>query len=105
MMAMSAVENPAGRISGLGKLAGPAKLIPGGNFAMRAVLTSYYNTVRGLLTSPSTLRWLRKGLTSRDPEAKAAARAELSAALQRGGARGAGIGQGINQWAGGQDQQ
>ena len=105
MMAMSAVENPAGRISGLGKLAGPAKLIPGGNFAMRAVLTSYYNTVRGLLTSPSTLRWLRKGLTSRDPEAKAAARAELSAALQRGGARGAGVGQGINQWAGGQDQQ
>jgi hypothetical protein len=105
MMAQAAVENPAGRISGLGKLAGPAKLIPGSNFAMRAGLTAYYNTVRGLLTSPSTLRWLRKGLTSRDPEAKAAARAELRAALQRGGAQGAMIGQGINQWAGGENQQ
>jgi hypothetical protein len=51
------------------------------------------------------LRWLRKGLTSRDPEAKAAARAELRAALQRGGAQGAMIGQGINQWAGGENQQ
>ena len=92
MMAQSAVENPAGRISGLGKLAGPAKLIPGGNFAMRAVLTSYYNTVRGLLTSPSTLRWLRKGLTSRDPEAKAAARAELRLPCSGAGRKGPGSG-------------
>jgi hypothetical protein len=89
MMAQSAVENPFGRASGLGKLAGPAKLVPGANFGMRAGLTAYYNGVRGLLTSPSTLRWLRKGLMSRDPQAKEAARAELRAHLQRGGAMGA----------------
>jgi hypothetical protein len=89
IMAQSAVENPWGRASGLGKLAGPAKLVPGANFGARAALTAYYNTVRGVLTSPSTLRWLRKGLTSRDPQAKEAARAELRAHLQRGGAMGA----------------
>jgi hypothetical protein len=89
IMAQAAVENPFGRASGLGKLAGPAKLLPGANFGARAALTAYYNGVRGLLTSPSTLRWLRKGLTSRDPQAKETARAELRAHLQRGGAMGA----------------
>lgn len=93
MMAQSAVENPFGR-TGLGKVAGPMKLVPGANFGARAAMTAYYNTVRGVLTSPSTLRWLRKGLTSRDPQAKEAARAELQAALQRGGAMGAGVGEG-----------
>lgn len=93
MMAQSAVENPWGR-TGLGRVAGPVKMVPGANFGARAAMTAYYNMVRGVLTSPSTLRWLRKGLTSRDPQAKEAARAELSAALQRGGARGAGLGEG-----------
>jgi len=97
MMAQSAVENPFGRASGLGKLAGPAKLVPGANSAARAALTAYYNGVRALLTSPSTLRWLRKGLTSRDPQAKEAARAELRAALQRGGAMGASAGEAVEQ--------
>jgi hypothetical protein len=105
MMAQSAVENPWGRIGGIGKLAGPAKIIPGANFAARSALTVYYNMVRGLLTSPSTLRWLQKGLTSHDPAAKEAARTELRAALQRSGARGAGVGQGINQWANGQNSE
>jgi hypothetical protein len=95
MMAQSAVENPFGRASGLGKLAGPVKMVPGANFGARAALTAYYNTVRGVLTSPSTLRWLRKGLTSRDPQAVEAARAELQAALQKGGAMGAGAGEGV----------
>lgn len=95
MMAQSAVENPFGRIGGIGKLAGPAKLVPGANFGARAAMSAYYNTVRSVLTSPSTLRWLRKGLTSRDLEAKAVARAELRAALQKGGAAGAGFGEGI----------
>ena len=95
MMAQSAVENPFGRASGLGKLAGPMKVVPGANFGARAALTAYYNTVRSVLTSPSTLRWLRKGLTSRDPQAVEAARAELQAALQKGGAMGAGTGEGI----------
>jgi hypothetical protein len=93
IMAQSAVENPFGRASGLGKLAGPMKILPGANFGARAALTAYYNGVRGLLTSPSTLRWLRKGLTSRDPQAKEAARAELRAHLQRGGAMGASAGE------------
>jgi len=97
MMAQSAVENPFGRASGLGKLAGPAKLIPGANAGARAALTAYYNGVRALLTSPSTLRWLRKGLTSRDPQAKEAARAELRAALQRGGAMGASAAEAVEQ--------
>jgi hypothetical protein len=95
MMAQSAVENPFGRASGLGKLAGPAKMLPFANFGARAALSAYYNTVRGVLTSPSTLRWLRQGLNSSDPEAKAAARAELLKALQRGGVVGAGVAQGV----------
>lgn len=94
MMAQSAVENPFGRASGLGKVAGPMKIVPGANFGARAALSAYYNTVKGVLTSPSTLRWLRKGLTSRDPQARDAARAELQAALQKGGAIGAGAGEG-----------
>ena len=98
MMAQSAVENPFGRASGLGKVAGPMKIVPGANFGARAALTAYYNMVRGVLTSPSTLRWLRKGLTSRDPQAKEAARAELMAALQKGGAIGAGAGEGVAGW-------
>src|SRR5229473_2277969 len=96
MMAQSAVENPWGR-TGLGRAAGPLKIIPGMNALARATLTAYYNGVRGLLTSPSTLRWLRKGLTSRDPQAKEAARAELRAALQRGGAMGASAGEAVEQ--------
>jgi hypothetical protein len=94
IMAQSAVENPFGRASGLGKLAGPAKLLPGANFGARAALTAYYNTIRGVLTSPSTLRWLRKGLRSRDPADRETARRELFAALQKGGAMGAGAGRG-----------
>jgi hypothetical protein len=90
MMAQAAVENPFGRASGLGKLAGPAKLIPFANFGARAALTAYYNGVRALLTSPSTLRWLRKGLQSRDPAERASARAAIASAAQRGGAMGAG---------------
>ena len=100
MMAQSAVENPFGRASGMGKLAGPMKVVPGANFGMRAGLTAYYNTVRGVLTSPSTLRWLRKGLKSRDPVERENARAELRAALQKGGAMGAVVGQGMEQFSG-----
>jgi hypothetical protein len=89
MMAQSAVENPFGRVSGLGKLAGPVKMVPFANFSARAALTAYYNTVRALLTSPSTLRWLRNGLRSRDPVDREAVRAEFSRVMQRGGAMGA----------------
>ena len=98
IMAQEAVENPFGRASGLGRVAGPIKVVPGANFGMRAALTAYYNTVRGVLTSPSTLRWLRKGLNSRDPVEKEAARAELRAAVQRGGAIGATTGEGMGQY-------
>jgi len=94
IMAQAAVENPFGR-SGLGKLAGPVKVLPGANFGARAALTAYYNTIRGVLTSPSTLRWLRKGLKSRDPVERETARQELFAALQKGGAMGAATGQAL----------
>jgi hypothetical protein len=104
MMAQSAVENPFGRASGLGKLAGPMKMLPGANFGARAALTAYYNTVRGLLTSPSTLRWLRKGLQSRDPAARESARAELQAALQKGGAMGSATGSSLHQYSQQPDQ-
>lgn len=100
MMAQAAVENPYGRASGLGKLAKPMKVVPFANFGMRAALTAYYNTVRGVLTSPSTLRWLRKGLQSRDSVERESARAELRAAIQRGGAMGAGAGELIEQGSG-----
>jgi hypothetical protein len=98
MMAQAAVEHPFGQITGLGKLAGPIKIAPGANFAARAGLTAFYNTIRGVLTSPSTLRWLRKGLQSRDPAEREAAREGLKAALQRGGAMGAAMGQGVGDW-------
>ncbi len=104
IMAQSAVENPLGRASGLGKLAGPAKVLPGVNFGARAALTAYYNMVRGLLTSPSTLRWLRKGLQSRDPAARENARAELQAALQKGGAMGSATGSSLHQYSQQPDQ-
>jgi hypothetical protein len=104
MMTRAAVEHPQGQAKALGELAGPMKWALSAP-VLRAMLSTYFTGVRKLATSPSTLRWLRKGLTSRDPEAKAVARGELRAALQRGGARGAGIGQGINQWAGGENQQ
>jgi len=79
-------------------MAGPVKAIPAANFVARATLTAYYNFVHGLITSPSTLRWLMKGFNSRDPIEKAAARAEFRAALQKGGAMGAGVGAAANQW-------
>lgn len=97
MMAQSAVENPLGR-SGLGRVAGPAKMVPGLNFGLRAGMTAYYNTVRGVLTSPSTLRWLKKGLQSRDPVEREAARAELRASIQRGGSMGAMTGVGMGNY-------
>ena len=104
MMTRAAVEHPQGQAKALGEIAGPMKWALSAP-VLRAMLSTYFTGVRKLATSPSTLRWLRKGLTSRDPEAKATARAELRAALQRGGAQGAMIGQGINQWAGGENQQ
>jgi len=100
MMTRAAVEHPQGQAKALGEITGPMKWVLSAP-VLRSMLSTYFTGVRKLATSPSTLRWLRKGLTSRDPQAKEAARAELRAALQRGGAVGAGIGQGINQWAGG----
>jgi len=95
------VENPIGAISKTGGLLKPLGAIPiigqATEAGARGLLTAYYNLMRGLLTSPSTLRWLRKGLTSRDPQAKEAARTELRAALQRGGAMGASAGEAVEQ--------
>ncbi len=92
LMGTNIVEHPIGAATGLGKLAGPAKMIPGANMAARMTLGNFYATVRKLATSPSTLRWLEKGLTSSDPAARAATRAELHKLMQQSGAAGAGIG-------------
>jgi hypothetical protein len=101
-MAVSAVENPFGRISGLGKLAGPIKVFPGANFGARATLGKFYKLIHELTTSPSTLRYLQKGFQSRSPEERQAARDMLKAHLQRGGAVGAGAGEATYQGGTGQ---
>jgi hypothetical protein len=88
-------ENPLGAASGLGKLAGPAKLIPGANMGARKLLGDYYAFVRHIATSPTTLRWLEKGLTSADPAGRAEARAALRQIARQAGAAGAGTGAGL----------
>lgn len=88
MMTRSAVEHPAGQAKILNDIAGPMKWALS-TPVLRAGLSTYFTGVRKLATSPSTLRWLRKGLTSRDPAERESARAELKAYLQRGGAMGA----------------
>jgi hypothetical protein len=92
LMGTNIVEHPIGAATGLGKLAGPTKMLPGANLAARSALGTYYGTIRKLATSPTTLRWLEKGLTSPDPAGRAEARAALRQLAQRSGAAGAGIG-------------
>lgn len=88
MMTRSAVEHPIGQAKVLNDIAGPMKWALA-TPVLRAGLSTYFTGVRKLATSPSTLRWLRKGLQSRDPAERESARAELKAYLQRGGAMGA----------------
>lgn len=85
-------EHPIGAATGLGKLAGPAKALPGANAAARSMLGAYYGLVRHIATSPTTLRWLEKGLESTDPAARAAARQALQEFMAKTGRMGAGAG-------------
>lgn len=95
LMGTNIVEHPIGAATGLGKLAGPAKMLPGANLAARSALGSYYAMIRKISTSPTTLRWLEKGLTSSDPAGREEARAALRALAAKSGAIGAGTGAGL----------
>jgi hypothetical protein len=102
MSAVSKVEHPwshiLGRGGGISKLlTAPTKVIPGADFAGRALLTKYYALITKLATSPAMLRWLERGLSG-SPEEKAMVRAAISKVLQRDGAVGAGAGQGAYQY-------
>jgi hypothetical protein len=97
MSAMSKVENPLTQIPGA---KGVVKMIPGANPAARATLGKYYAMVTKLMTSPTTLRWLEKGLTKGTPEEQEAMRNILRAHLQKGAAMGAGAGEAAYQGSG-----
>lgn len=97
MSAMSKVENP---VSGVPGVKGAMKLIPGLNPAARATKGKYYALVTQLMTSPSTLRWIEKGLTKGTPEEREAVRNILRAHLQKGAAMGAGAGEAVYQGSG-----
>lgn len=92
LMAQNIVEHPLGSATGFGKLAGPAKMIPGSTLTSGALLAKYYKLIRKISTSPTTLRWLEKGLTSSDPAGRTEARAALRQLAQQSGAIGAGAG-------------
>lgn len=97
MSAMAKIENPTTKMPGL---RGAAKLIPGLNPAARAVHGKYYQLVTQLMTSPTTLRWIEKGLTKGTAEEQAAVREILRKHLQKGAAMGAGGGEAVYQGSG-----
>ena len=97
MSAMSKVENP---VSGVPGVKGAMKLIPGLNPAARAGRGKFYALITDLMTSPSTLRWIEKGLTKGSPEEQEAVRNILRAHLQKGAAMGAGAGEAAYQGSG-----
>ena len=97
MMATAKVEHPMTNIPGL---RGAVKLVPGLAPMARSVHTKYYELVTNLMTSPSTLRWIEKGLTSGNAEEQVAVREILRKHLQKGGAMGAGAGESLYQGAG-----
>lgn len=96
MMAVSKVEHPP-----IGSVRGLAKRVPllgaVSEFGARAVLTKYYALVSKLTAqSPATLSFMLKGLQG-TPEQRLATKAAIDAVLQRGGAVGAGAGEGAYQ--------
>ena len=97
MSAMSKVEHPIASTKILGAV---TKFIPGLNPAARATRGLYYKTIMEIMTSPSTLRWIEKGLDSGSPEEREAIKKVLSAVLQKGGAMGAGAGEAAYQGSG-----
>ena len=97
MSAMSKVENPVTNLPGA---RGIAKIVPGLNPVARATLGKYYALITQLMTSPTTLRWVEKGLTKGTPEEQEAVRQILRAHLQKGAAMGAGAGEAVYQGSG-----
>ena len=97
MMAQNAVNNPITKIPGV---SGVVKMVPGTNSAARSLRGKYYALVTQLMTSPSTLRWIEKGLTKGTPEEREAVRNILRAHLQKGAAMGAGAGEAAYQGSG-----
>lgn len=96
MMAVSKVEHPP-----LGSVRGLAKRVPGlgvaTEFGARSVLEKYYGIVAKLTSqSPATLAFMLKGLQG-SPEQRLATKNAIDAVLQRGGAVGAGAGEGAYQ--------
>jgi hypothetical protein len=99
MSAFEKVENPWGAVTGLGKVAKPLQIIPGSSPAMRATLGKFYDVVTRLMTSPTTLRYIERGLKG-TPEEREIVRQHLSPILQRGAAVGAGAAEGAYQGSG-----
>lgn len=90
--AQTKVESPVG-----GRLiSGTLKIIPGVNALGRAARGKYYSMVNDLISSPSTLRWIEKGLKG-NAEQREAVRRVVQRAMQKGSAAGAGAGESLNQ--------
>jgi hypothetical protein len=96
MAAMAKVEHPP-----MASIRGLVKRVPGvgqvSEAGARAVLGKFYAMVTKLATSPATLRFVEKGLLSKNPEEQAAVREILRAHLQKGAAMGAGAAQSVYQ--------
>lgn len=104
MAAMAKVEHPWGSMAGSRNpltlaLKGTASIIPGSSAAARSALGAYYATIRKLMTSPATLRYLERGLSG-SPADREAVRQSIAAVLQKGGAVGAGAGEATVQGSG-----
>ena len=98
MLATSKVTHPFG--SGLiGKVAqAGSKFIPGSGTAARGVLSEYYDLMVKLMQSPSTMRWVMKGLEG-SAESREIVKAQIQRWMQVGGPTGAAIGE--SQYQGG----
>lgn len=87
--AQSQIENPWGKISGLGKLVRPVKAVPGMSYAGRFLLTKYYQMLTWGATNPAFVQWVAKGLNG-SPERREVVREAVQRAI---GGIGGGLGQ------------
>ena len=96
MAATEKVTHPFG--SGVvGKAAQAAlKLVPASGFGARTVLSEYYDLIAKLAQSPSTMRWVMKGLEG-DPQSRQMVKNQIQRWMSRGGTIGAGVGEGARQ--------
>ena len=88
MLATSKVTHPFGSGT-IGKISQSAlKLVPGSGPGARAVLSEYYDVMVHLMQSPSTMRWVMKGLEG-NPQAREAVKAQIQRWVRAGGWSGA----------------